>query len=605
MHPLRTVRSYLQATPRLITIQLFTSMILGACYLLLQRVARWALASEGRVAVTTGDFAFLVTSPSGILLILLAIVTLYVAVTLDLNVKVAFSGRWVRGEDVGVRAVLKDSVRAMRRLLCPTGLLVVLYVALLAPIVGAGLSVSLTERLKIPTFITSVIDATPLYSVAYSVVIVVFALIGLLGTFVVQGIVLDDLPVRQSVRQSFGMIRDHWVDFLLHWLALFVVSAIVVVIFAVALVALAAGVVQLTGVDEALAAWLSTGDELLKARILLVMSVLLLISLVAFALMVMSPFYVIMVTRRYYTYKTGERVEVPKRPHYGRLLMLGIVAGFIALSVGLAYVLARNFDAIFPAASNVRVIAHRACGAEGPENTAAGIKVAQEAGAWGAEIDIQRTADGTYVVNHDNTFERVAGDTRKPSEMTLAEVKQLSVHANPADPSAPGEPVSTYEEMLEAARDTVVLFVELKGETADRQMADDAVRIAREHDMLDQCVFISLGYDLIDYLEDTYDDVQTGFLTFAGFGDVGELNCDYLALEELVASNETVNAVHRQGKKVLVWTVNDADSQRTFLYSGVDAIITDNMTQAQRIHQELAARGDYDRVLDRVIALLN
>ena len=40
-----------------------------------------------------------------------------------------------------------------------------------------------------------------------------------------------------------------------------------------------------------------------------------------------------------------------------------------------------------------------------------------------------------------------------------------------------------------------------KGETADRQMADDTVKAVREYGMEDECVLISLKYELIDYIE--------------------------------------------------------------------------------------------------------
>ena len=281
-----------------------------------------------------------------------------------------------------------------------------------------------------------------------------------------------------------------------------------------------------------------------------------------------------------------------------------VVAVLVIVSVItlVSYAGSQDFDKVFPAQSDVRVIAHRACGVEGVENSAAGLDIARELGAWGAEIDIQRTADGAYVVNHDDTFERVAGDPRSPWQMTLAEVRTLTI-ANTADPSAPGEPVPTYEDMLEGARDNVILFVELKGKTADRQMADDAVRIAKEHDMLDQCVFISLKYDLIDYLEKNYPDVKTGFLAFASYGNTAALNTDYLALEEEAMSSATVQAIHDQGKKALVWTINDRSKQEHFLMTNVDGIITDQVVQAEQIRTELAQRDDVKLIIDKCFKL--
>ena len=117
-----------------------------------------------------------------------------------------------------------------------------------------------------------------------------------------------------------------------------------------------------------------------------------------------------------------------------------------------------KFDTLFPAEKETKIIAHRGGGNEAPENTVAGIETAYELGAYGSEIDIQRTKDGAYVILHDGNFERVAGDKRKPEEMTLKQIQKLSVD---------GEPIPTFEDALAASKGKIVLFTELKGKTAD------------------------------------------------------------------------------------------------------------------------------------------
>ena len=150
----------------------------------------------------------------------------------------------------------------------------------------------------------------------------------------------------------------------------------------------------------------------------------------------------------------------------------------------------------------------------------------------------------------------------------------------------------------------MVLFTELKGKTADRQMADDAVNMIRKYQMEDEAVLISLKYDLIDYIETNYPDIQTGFLTFASFGNTAALNCDYIGLEEESATADAIDAIHREGKKALVWTANEKRSQRHFLCSEVDGLITDNVSQAVGLAAELEQRSDLDRMVDKIKTLL-
>ena len=177
----------------------------------------------------------------------------------------------------------------------------------------------------------------------------------------------------------------------------------------------------------------------------------------------------------------------------------------------------------------------------------------------------------------------------------MKEVKQLSID---------GELVPTFEEMLEASRGKLVLFTELKGNTVDRKMADDAVSLIKQYQMENECVLISLKYDLIDYIETNYSEIQTGFLTFASFGKTAALNCDFIGLEEESATVDAIRSIHAEGKKVLVWTANETESQRHFLCSKVDGLITDNVSQAIKLVSDLEKRSDLDRMIDTIKTIL-
>lgn len=179
--------------------------------------------------------------------------------------------------------------------------------------------------------------------------------------------------------------------------------------------------------------------------------------------------------------------------------------------------------------------------------------------------------------------------------MTLEEVKKLRVD---------GEPVPMLEEMLDASRDKAILFVELKGETADNQMADDTVRIIKEKGMEDQAVLISLKYDLLDYIEQKYPEMLTGYLAFISFGQIEDTPFDYLALEEEISTDETIAAIHNKGKKVMVWTVNEEDDIEYFMTSDADAIITDSVKLAGDIKKRLSERTPLEIILQKAYSLI-
>jgi len=67
---------YVQALPGILQYQLFTKLVLGVWLFLMGRIFRMLLNSTNRVAVSSGDILFLITSWQGLLILLCALVSL-------------------------------------------------------------------------------------------------------------------------------------------------------------------------------------------------------------------------------------------------------------------------------------------------------------------------------------------------------------------------------------------------------------------------------------------------------------------------------------------------------------------------------------------------
>lgn len=573
------LRPYIRALPDIIKYQIITKLLLGAMIFLLGSLSQLLLASTGRVAVTSGDFTFLLGSWQGILLLFTGLVSLFLYTDLDLNCKIILARNLVTGEEVSMQSSIKEGIASIKGLFSVRGAIVALYIALIAPLLGLGVSISVTESLYIPTFISSAIKSTPLYLALVIVFGAVFLIIGVANLFILHGMVIDKLPPKAAGYQSRQLIKDNWKHYIAQNILFAVVMGILLGIVMLFTLLLPLTLLEALTLPPAL------------SRILMIFFVMLGIILSVLTDLLVTPVYLLKMTQLFYSYKKGEKVEyadieLAAHPH-----LKAEIALVLAIAVAVVAVIYTHFDGFFPRTSNVQVIAHRGGGAEAPENTIAGFETAQKVGAYGSETDIQRTRDGHYVLNHDITFKRVAGVDRKPEDMTLEEVRKLSVD---------GEPVPTLEEAMEACRGNIGMLLELKGKTADRRMADDVVRMIRDYGMEEECVIVSLKYELIDYIEREYPEIQTGFLVFVSVGDTSLLNCDYLGLEEESATADAIKAVHRQGKKALVWTPNEEKSQKNFLCSSADGIITDNISQAVKIREGLPGRSDFERMLDRI-----
>ena len=569
---------YTQALPDILNYQIVTKIIIAIWIFLLGRIFQALLKSSGRVAVTTGDWKFLFTTWQGILIVLLGLGSLFIYVAFDLNSKIVLSRNLISEQQETLEDTIKEGFYSVGKLINVRGLLVVLYIALIAPIIGLGVSISATEGLYIPTFISSVIEGSVLYSALSLVAVLVFLSIGIANLFILHGMIIDGLSIKEAGKQSRALVRANWKDYIKQ-------NVIFVFLIVISLIGMA---IICLFIPLKLITLLPAGPV---SRILTIFFVTVGTIISMLTALQGIPLYILKMTQLFYTYKQGSEFEFTgikrdKPIEYKKGIAAVLIIALIAVAV-----MYTHFDQFFPLETNVKIIAHRAGGNEGRENTLSGLETAWNAGAYGSEIDIQRTKDGYYVLNHDGTFKRVAGDNRRPEEMTLREVKKLSID---------GEPVPTYEEMLIASRDRIVLFTELKGNTADIQMADDAVSLIKQYQMEDGCVLISLQYDVIDYIETNYPEIQTGFLTFASFGNTAALNCDYIGVEEESATSDAIDAIHKEGKKVLVWTANEEGSQKHFLCTDADGLITDNVSQAIRLTAALEQRSDLDRMVDKI-----
>lgn len=585
---IRSFRPYRQSMNDIIRFRILCTAVSSIGLFVLGQLGLLLIRSTGRVAISTGDFDFLFKSWQGPLLIIVGLLVLFLYVVFDLNTQIIYSSKLLHNEP-NLFQSLKEGLLSITKFFTPDGIGIILYISLIAPIVGLGLSISLTKNLYIPTFISSVIRSTPLYQTLYIILITLFFFFGFIHIFILHGILLGKLPVNKADDESRDLMKKNWKN-LIRQNIVFILSFTAVNIF-LFLFVLIIPLIILIPISKDI-----DSMEVFAYFVLLLFAIAFL-----FVNSFFQSFYLIRMTQLYYEYKGEKLPFIRERKGRRWIFNVLIVAAVIGLTYFLAVTIHKNFDKVFPRQVTTKIIAHRAGGNEAPENTIKGIEKAIELGVAGSEIDIQRTKDGYYIVNHDSTFSRLCKNPNKPSDLALDEIKDLVIH----DPNYPDDPeeVATFEEMLDAAKGKITLFIELKGDSADQKMVDDAIRMIKEKEMIDQCVLISLKYSLIDYAEKTYPGIQTGYLTFASFGKTEYISCDYLGLEEESATVSVISRIHDSERKVMVWTPNEERSQRHFLLSETDYIITDNVQQAIDMTKELNERIDLVVFLDFLISL--
>jgi glycerophosphoryl diester phosphodiesterase len=142
------------------------------------------------------------------------------------------------------------------------------------------------------------------------------------------------------------------------------------------------------------------------------------------------------------------------------------------------------------------LVAHRGHAARAPENTAAAIVGAMDAGARCVEIDVQISADGRAVLFHDRTLQRMCGVAGAVHERTLRELRALSCgESGKFGARFADEQVLDLAGFAEILRRNphVFAFVEIKRIAIERLGARPILEIvlADLEDVLARCALIS------------------------------------------------------------------------------------------------------------------
>lgn len=123
-----------------------------------------------------------------------------------------------------------------------------------------------------------------------------------------------------------------------------------------------------------------------------------------------------------------------------------------------------------------RYYAHRGLhniGKKIPENSMAAFRLAVE-NEYGIELDVQLSADGIPVVFHDASLTRMCGVQRKVNELTLKELKELSLGGT-------SERIPTFAEFLEMVDGQVPLIVEIKMEKRDDRIPEAVNALLKDY----------------------------------------------------------------------------------------------------------------------------
>ncbi len=239
------------------------------------------------------------------------------------------------------------------------------------------------------------------------------------------------------------------------------------------------------------------------------------------------------------------------------------------------------------------IFAHRGASAYAPENTLAAFELALQQGAPAIELDVKLSADGHVVVIHDSTVDRTTNGKGKVARLSLAELRALDAGSFFSEKYR-GEKIPTLEEVFDLVGKRALINIELTNYTTPRDsLVEEVCRLVREHHMEENVLFSSFLPRNLHQAAILLPEVPRGLLALEGWKGLWMRSFqfffgNYQALHPYVSdvTPQQIASVHRIGRRVHVWTVNDAEWIRRLLKWGADGIFTDDPPLALRIAAE-------------------
>jgi glycerophosphoryl diester phosphodiesterase len=230
----------------------------------------------------------------------------------------------------------------------------------------------------------------------------------------------------------------------------------------------------------------------------------------------------------------------------------------------------------------LEVIGHGGAGDFFPGNTRASIEQALKIGVDRIEIDIQQSADGDLVLVHDKEL-LFNGQKTRVRYISTEQLRRV----------LPG--LLTFDEMVDLNRDRVPLLLDVKLPGYEREI----VAAIRRHNLAGSVAASSTYGNALKKIGQSVPGMRLGLSTghmATGIHNrairavvvralrvatpptlvlaMGHFGATETMIQHRVCTPRLVDAVHRSGRRVYVWTVDRPEQMRRFIAMAVDGIIS-------------------------------
>lgn len=197
------------------------------------------------------------------------------------------------------------------------------------------------------------------------------------------------------------------------------------------------------------------------------------------------------------------------------LTVFAIIIVFLGVSVGIGFGAKRinsNFTLSGLFNTEYYLTAHRGLSSVAPENTAPALIEAGKAGFYAAEFDIIPTADGVWVLIHDDTVDRTMDGEGEVEKLTYAQIKEMTIDGGKGIENYPDLKISTLEEAIDICIEySMRPMIEIKGGTPEDMQS--VLDIINAKGIRDSAIVIDFDMDRLSALRALDGEIELWHLT--------------------------------------------------------------------------------------------
>ncbi|EAC8463709.1 glycerophosphoryl diester phosphodiesterase membrane domain-containing protein [Listeria monocytogenes] len=506
----------------------------------------------GVPGITDANLGEIFSSPVAIILLLVLALFILLFVYYELGFFILMAIYQLRGENYTVFKIIQRLHVKAKYFLSYQAIYFLLYFFLLLPIAGLSLPISITENLYLPHFITDELMKTTVGMWFYVITIAIIFYISARLVFALPYFIEDkSLKISGAILKSWKYPQKRLFGMLLKWVLIIVAIGFLVSIIATLIM------LPLFLIEK-----INPGIAMVVAGITL--TILQVIGFFA-ASFFQGIIAQLLVKNAFLIEAQPVSVSRNQFPHKKRFIMAGIIVFLLFSSFNIYAINATLYE------PNTKIIAHRGDTMNAVENTVEAIESAAKAGADYSEIDIQETKDHQFVVFHDMTLRRLAGNSKRVADMTLKELQQTKVSSG-----SYSSHIASFDEVIKVAkRNKIDLLVEVKlhgGESSD--MVERLVALLKKEKVTDKYLVQSLNQPVIEKIEQADPTLKTGIILALNIGNLPKTSADFIVLEDFSINQRLLTQAKQNNKMVFVWTVNKEKLMQMYLRKNVDGIIT-------------------------------